>query len=216
MTKSKPIEKWKFDLQIIFAIILILVYCTRGVLFVLYDAYNTKINLINSNLWYVTTLLNFIILGFQIRLFQPIKAIKSLAKVCMFIYSFGVTYDLVKRMIPFERDLFQILHFFNTAIDIASMVIFLILFINMLRKKFEAISVIKLLRSYAIVQICATLAVFLMPSTIYLFPPTRPFIFWQWGLNYFLLALPLVFLIVAYVKIKSAKLELTPIIEESR
>lgn len=206
MNTVKPIEKWKFDLQIIIAIILILLYFTRGVLFVLYDKDNTTMNSINSNIWYITTILTLIMLGFKVRLFQAVETIKKIIIACLIIYILGVAFSLVNRLIPLELNLFKIVRTISGFFEIGSVILHLVLFINILREKFKNVLIIKLLRVYAIVSICTIVCHYLWYGVLYLISLLSllnpSFLNWQWGLEYFILIIPIIFLIKAYHDMK--------------
>lgn len=207
MNPIQPIDKWKFNVQIIVAIIIFIIYVVRGTLYINYNIKNVSINTLNANLWYFSTAGYLILLGFQVLIFRPIPKIKKLFLAVTILFVVGIVLRLLQKLFNNHLTILQMIDAMQAIHELSTLVVNLVLFISMLLKKFDEVPVIKLLRTYAIVSIIVAVFQFLWPLVLLIFPLAPSLLFWQWGIQYYLIVSPLIFLIIAYFQLKSVSPE---------
>lgn len=207
MNPIQPIDKWKFNVQIIVAIIIFIIYVVRGTLYINYNIKNVSINTLNANLWYFSTAGYLILLGFQVLLFRPIPKIKKLFLAVTILFVVGIVLRLLQKLFNNHLTILQMIDAMQAIHELSTLVVNLVLFISMLLKKFDEVPVIKLLRTYAIVSIIVAVFQFLWPLVLLIFPLAPSLLFWRWGMQYYLIVSPLIFLIIAYFQLKSVSPE---------
>lgn len=209
MTQPKPTVKWKFDLQILLATLVIILACTRGILWILYSPEDTNTGTMIYILWCMSSLCSFMLTGFLLQLFRPVPLIRNIiVRLILFIVGFAL--ETVPRIFSFETNLLRSLGTLDMWVDIASFVTSLIFWGQLLRNKFRHIPGIQLLRTYAIVAICTGVAHQLAYSILFILPPNPSMLNWLWGLEYVFMIPPVIFLIKGYNQMKSYPSTLFP------
>jgi hypothetical protein len=204
----RPIENWKFNLQIIFAIINILILACQAVIYFLSKWTDMRFPLSHYVLFHSSFLTGILLLGFQALLFRNYPLLKNLLIITILLRVFGVLFETISRifiMHSYKNPVWIAVHSF---FDLATFLIAILLFGIILTKKFNTVPLIKMFRPFAIIAIIGRTSVFIFSilvgfgSFYFIISPIR-------GINYLLLAIPYVFLIAYYIKLKKVYPTLT-------
>jgi hypothetical protein len=203
MQTLKPIEKWKFTLQIVLVSLILLLTCVNGVRYIITEVTNERSWKYQSINAYTQSFLWMALLIFQMLLFQSYPKIKNLFLWFIILRLVSIGYGFIEQaFITIDLDILQILSAIDGILQLISTIIGLVLYGHILSKRYNKAPLVKMFKPYAIITIIMDCIGFLFSI---LLPIAITFVFELnklWGLAFFFHTVPLVFLIIYYIKIK--------------
>jgi hypothetical protein len=203
MNQLKPIENWKFIVQIILATLILLMACFNGVKFIITEVSGEKFWKHQYIISYTSSFMWLALLIFQMLLFQSYPKIKTLFLVVIIMRLVMIGYGLIKQSYgKMDLEALEVSAMIEGILRLVSFIIALVLYGHILTKPYNQASLVKLFRPYAIITIVMDCIGFLFNFLLGFATIIHVQLYKFWGVAYFFYTVPMVFLIMYYIRLK--------------